>query len=102
MTEPTRVVVCAAIRYTFKFESNIPPTLVCGPRHFDQTMHRTLERFPPETLAAAENAVQGFVDQFGTFMTREEALEVARAAGQLNTRRPKSHPLTKLFSEDLY
>ena len=102
MTEPIRVVVCAAIRYTFKLECIFPPTLVCGPRHFDQTMHRSLERFPPETLAAAENAVQGFVDQFGTFMTREEALEIATAAGQLNVRRPKSHPLTRLFSEDLY
>ncbi|ARK07913.1 hypothetical protein phiA829_093 [Aeromonas phage phiA8-29] len=45
---------------------------------------------------------QGFIDQWGKFMNREEALAVATAAGQINARRPKTFPETKLFSEDLY
>jgi len=45
--------------------------------------------------------VQGFVDQHGVFMDRKEALDVATAAGQINTRRPKN-PGDWLCSEDLY
>lgn len=45
---------------------------------------------------------QGFIDQWGKFMNREEALAVATAAGQINVRRPKTFPETELFSEDLY
>ena len=44
---------------------------------------------------------EGFIDQWGVFMTREEALIVAYHANQLG-RRPKTRPYSKLFSEDLY
>lgn len=86
---PTRVVVCAANRYG--------DLIVCGARHFDMVMRAqikaaNIERSVPE---------QGFIDQWGVFMDREEALLVATAAGQINVRRPKS-PGNELFSEDLY
>lgn len=46
--------------------------------------------------------IQGFVDQYGVFMDRFEALQVAKDAGQLNIARPKTSPEDRLFSEDLY
>lgn len=45
---------------------------------------------------------QGFIDQWGNFMTREEALEVAKAAGQLNRFREFDGPTYMLISEHLY
>jgi hypothetical protein len=43
---------------------------------------------------------QGFVDQYGNFMTREEAWEIAQAAGQI--RRPEGGAPGTLYSEHLY
>lgn len=92
---PTRVIVCAANRYR--------DTIVTGPRHFDSTMHNTINvmdtAFKPTDYSLWE---EGFVDQWGVFLTREDALVVAAAAGQIDVRRPKSAPLDQLFSEDLY
>lgn len=94
-----RFVVCAACRYG--------ELIVCGARHFDKVMHSQLRQMREDKLFAFEvagRAEQGFIDQYGVFMTREEAFEVAKAAGQLNVRRLKTpHPdSTELFSEDLY
>jgi hypothetical protein len=44
--------------------------------------------------------VQGFIDQFGDFMTREEARKVALDAGQV--RRRVGGDSERLFSENLY
>lgn len=87
---PVRVVVCAANRYG--------ELIVCGARHFDMVMRAQIKaanlvRATPE---------QGFIDQWGVFMSREEALAVATAAGQINVRRPKNPPFDELFSEDIY
>lgn len=81
--------MCAAIRY-----ENM---LVAGPRHFDDVMRSQLQNNKP-----AARGEQGFVDQYGTFYNRTEALAVAKEAGQLNTVRPKTFPENELFSEDLY
>lgn len=94
-----RFVVCAACRYG--------DLIVCGARHYDMVMHSQLRQMREDKLfdfEAAGQAEQGFIDQFGVFMNREEAFEVAKAAGQLNVRRLKTpHPdSTELFSEDLY
>lgn len=43
---------------------------------------------------------QGFVDQFGTFLTREEALPIARAAGQIRFRCGGDE--IRLYSDNLY
>jgi hypothetical protein len=88
-----RVVVCAANRYP-------DGRIVLGIRHFDAFMH---ERLRTTTLSYPKGCEeQGFVDQFGIFMNRREALHVAAAANQVNTRRPKTTPMDILFSEDLY
>lgn len=87
-----RRVVCAANRYD--------DVIVTGARHFDSVMHKQLAALGKRYRT--QKAEQGFIDQFGVFMDRKEALAVAVFAGQVNTVRPKSAPAHLLFSEDLY
>ena len=90
-----RRVVCSAIRKG--------DTLICGPRHFDQIMREQIDQmhYHNRLMAYAHDAEQGFIDQWGKFMNREEAFEVATAAGQI--RQKTGNPDSKeLFSEDLY
>ena len=92
---PVPVIVCAANRWE--------GVIVCGARHFDDIMRMQIgalhQNNKPDYSGDWE---QGFIDQWGNFHTREEALVIATEAGQINFRRPKTHPVTKLFSEDLY
>lgn len=90
-----RVVVCAACRYK-------DGTLLVGPRHFDQTMHvqRGRLNLGPSYSARPD---QGFIDQWGVFMSRLEAWDVAEAAGQIKYRCGSDGPdRSGLFSENLY
>lgn len=94
---PGRVVVCAACKYE--------DLIIAGARHFDSVMHSQLRALANAGISKeklGKPPIQGFIDQFGKFMDRVEALEVAEKAGQLNTRRSKTNPTTELFSEDLY
>jgi hypothetical protein len=92
-----RRIVCAAI-------SKGGQTIL-GARHFDKIMHQVIEQIAigkiPGFQEYMRDADQGFIDQWGKFMTREEAFEVATAAGQIleKTGNPDSK---ELFSEDLY
>ena len=90
-----RVIVCSAIR-------SEKGSVVCGPRHYDRTMLNQMNlQVNPEDFWHKSGDDQGFVDQFGGYLTREEALVVARAAGQLEGRK-KHNPKNQLCSEDLY
>ncbi len=90
-TKP-KIVVCAAIRNSYGL-------IICGPRHFDETMHRLLS--VSETSGGDwADAEQGFIDQYGTFLTREEAWIVAEKAGQIKYR--VGGDGKKLYSENLY
>ncbi len=89
-----RVIVCAANRYK--------DFVVTGVRHFCPTMRQQIKAIGLNDLRfyANGNEEQGFIDQFGVFLTREEAMVIARKGGQV-TIGMEHHP-TKLFSEDLY
>ena len=87
-----RRVVCAAIRY-----GGCEGVTFLGPRHFDSTMIAMIEKWPHPLPAPKE---QGFIDQFGAFMSREAALKVATEAGQIIRRCGGDD--TRLFSENLY
>lgn len=92
---PIRFVVCAA--------NKCDDRIVLGARHYDTLMNaqiRTLSYcgFNP----TSDKWEQGFIDQYGLFMNREEALLVATVANQINTRRTKTNPVSELYSEDLY
>lgn len=84
MTSLQRRVVCAALR-------NTNGTIVCGPRHWDSICKGT----------SKDGWEQGFVDQQGVFLTREEAWVVAETAQQI-LRRVGGDERGRLFSENLY
>ena len=84
-------VVCAALRK----HNNL---MIVGPRHFDSFMHKQIAMMacPSNSWKTAE---QGFIDQYGNFLTREEAWIIAEKAGQII--KQVSSPGT-LYSENLY
>jgi len=85
------LVVCAAMKMRDGF-------IVPGIRHYSPEMRKLLRRCYGEGYHK-QVAEQGFVDQFGNFLTRETAYEIAFKNGQI--RRDVSKPGT-LFSENLY
>ena len=81
-----RRVVCAAMK-----DGN--GKIICGPRHWDKIMHQQFS-------GIAREWEQGFVDQRGEFLTREDAWKIAEAAGQIIRR--VGGDGGRLFSENLY
>ena len=90
MTEVGRRVVCAATR-------NKKGIIAVGARHYDRLMRAQMTRAGGRKRWWG--AEQGFVDQRGIFMTREEARQVAEAAGQILRRCGGDRK--ELFSENL-
>lgn len=89
-----RRVVCAAVKYPYGIT-------LTGPRHFDAVMRDQYHRFFTRGTAPEEkDGIQGFLDQRGEFMTREEAHKVAAEAGQIIRRCGGDNG--RLFSENLY
>jgi hypothetical protein len=94
-----RRVVCAANRHPTDHK-----TIFCSPRHFDPLMCQEMfaRGYDRVTTGIVIKWEQGFIDQWGDFMDRTEALAVARASGQ--STRGDIHLSNKkyLYSEDLY
>jgi hypothetical protein len=85
---PVKLVVCAAIRKSGH--------IICGARHYDQIMRSALYLMNEKPIRWE----QGFIDQRGNFLTREEAWMVADSAGQI--RRRCGGDEGHLYSENLY
>lgn len=83
--------VCAAVRYG--------GVTVAGPRHFDEFMHGTILAID---IFECHEADQGFIDQWGRFYTREEAMEAVKASGQPFNLERNGGQDKELFSEGLY
>lgn len=95
MEKPLRVVVCAACKLP---DSDL---IFCGPRHFDSTMWKQIEA--ANMLDEANKMDQGFIDQYGEFMNREEAMIVAKNARQpIDYEHGCGRSFTILYSEGLY
>jgi hypothetical protein len=92
MSKPKQWVVCAAIRSS---EGKI----IAGARHYDSVM-RPLAFPKDERKGEWIECEQGFIDQFGTFLTREEAWKIAEANNQIIDK--NVHSAGVLYSEDLY
>lgn len=98
-------IVCAANRY------KLNGWLVVGPRHFDNVMREQIRR---STNADFYNAAweQGFIDQWGNFLTRGEAWRIAVCQNQirryvgsqfeLGANNSESFLHQELYSENLY
>ena len=84
-------VVCAAIR-----GSN--GHIICSARHYDKLMHEQLTQC--KNMLPKVEIEQGFIDQWGVFMNRKEALAVALAADQRIRRCGGDEQ--QLYSENLY
>lgn len=95
----TRRVICAAIRAA-------DGSVLLGIRHYSADMHRQIEaRADGHKFRHRHDEDQGFVDQYGVFMSRAEAFNVALDAGQKINTKACSMGLDnvwKLHSEGLY
>ena len=92
-----RTVVCAANRYADK-----PEVILCGARHWDSVMRNMAEALGGiDVVLSWGKEEQGFIDQFGVFMSREEAAYVVKANGQV-IREPEELDRGYLFSENIY
>jgi hypothetical protein len=59
-------------------------SLIVGNRHFCPIMQMTLDQLGIKARGKHDmEQGQGFVDQWGVYMTRQEAWDVAKAAGQI-------------------
>jgi len=85
-------VVCSAIK------SKVSGRIICGARHFDKIMLSQITH--SENKAEWKEVEQGFIDQFGTFLSRKEAFEIANNAGQIIRRFGEDKGV--LYSENLY
>lgn len=93
-----RRVVCAAIRAA-------DGTLMLGIRHYSEDMHEQIrQRYDGSKFKSRYDDDQGFVDQHGAWMSREEAFQVAIDADQLLNPGACGNGLNgmKLYSEALY
>lgn len=88
--ETPRRIVCAACRWP-------DGHVILGIRHFSPDMHLSaaLQGYDPKDCRD-----QGFVDQFGNYLNRQEAYVIAAGNGQYQPYEPYT-PGT-LYSEDLY
>jgi hypothetical protein len=93
-----RRVVCAAIRAS-------DGSVLLGIRHYSKDMHEQIRlRIDCNKFLRRLDDDQGFVDQHGVFMSREEAFNVASRAGQIVNVSACGEGLDgmKLYSEGLY
>ncbi len=86
-----RQVVCAAIR-------NKDGRIICGARHYDGVMHSQILASNDDWTKS--DIEQGFIDQCGVFLTRQEAYVIATERWQIKRRVGGDDG--KLFSENLY
>lgn len=97
--KPLQVVVCAACKYG--------SLILCGARHWDGVMRKQLEVINKRGESGdfkhlkGMHFTEGFIDQFGGFLTRKEAWDLTGETRQLvNLSRNGSD--VELYSEGLY
>ena len=90
--KPKQYIVCAACK-------TIGNIVFCGARHWDAVMRVQAEA--AGHMKHAPEAEEGFIDQFGKFLTRDEAMAIVRENGQrFDIKRNGGDAF--LFSEGLY
>lgn len=100
-------IVSAAVKVEFENHSENKVLILCAPRHWDLTM-RAIGEMIPKFVFTRTATSQGFVDQFGNFLTREEAWIIAEKNDQIKYRVGGDQVIKdgktvgRLFSENLY
>lgn len=87
-------IVCAAIK-----NENV---IVCGARHFDKIMHMQIEILHCTGWDIPKKWEQGFIDQWGKFYNRVEAMQIVKESGQPFNVERNSGSGDELYSEGLY
>jgi hypothetical protein len=98
MTES--IIVCAANR---AFLEDGTEVLLIGARHWDKHMHRQANVYGDLMCDKHNPDYQGFVDQYGQWFSRVDAMAIAKENGQI--RNPEvggGEHEKELFSEHLY
>lgn len=103
MDRSVRRVVCAAIRAA-------DGELLLGIRHYSPDMHKQIEqRVDGHKFKRRMDKDQGFVDQWGNWISRSDAYQIAEATGRLTF--PEAcapsfdddgNVVNRLYSEGLY
>jgi len=75
--------------------------VIVGARHFDKWMHTQLE-FAGTSVFNPSKWTQGFIDNRGNFLTREEAMILVKESGQEFDIERNGGQNTKLYSEGIY
>ena len=88
------LIVCAAIKNRETGE------IIISIRHFDKFAHQQIARH--DDFESWKRAEQGFVNQRGEFLNREEALEIAKREKQIRRQVGGGENNSGLFSENLY
>jgi hypothetical protein len=92
--KPQEIVVCAACR--------VYGVVFCGARHWDKVMGKQLDAMSSEYRETMpRNEEQGFINQFGEFLTREEAMRIVKENGQPFDK-DRNGDDKELYSEGLY
>lgn len=89
------LIVCAAN----KFEVSGKVLVIPAVRHYSPDMHRVLNAIEELGASTAEIS-QGFITNFGRYVDRKEALEIAKANNQV--RFTIGYEPDELYSEMLY
>lgn len=90
-----RKIVCAANLYH--------GVLLLGVRHFDHLMNYTIKRLDEKVLESQDfEHEQGFVDQYGVFCDRTEAMQIVKDCGQPFNLQRNGGDDSELFSEGVY
>lgn len=84
-------IVCAAIKRN--------GTIICGARHWDMIMRLQVINYPKSKGSEWE---QGFIDQFGFFHNRKEAMKIVKESGQPFNAERNGGSAEELYSEGLY
>jgi len=87
------VIVCAANRNRFTKH------IICGARHWDNIMRTQAKKIPFLNYVEWE---QGFIDQFGKFYNRKEAMNIVGVNNQPFNYERNGHQAEELYSEGLY
>ena len=96
LEKPVTKIVCAASI----IEHNGKEILLVGARHFDSQMRNQIENLGLKN-GDYKRKEQGFIDQFGYFHNRKEALKIVLENGQpFDPKRNGSNE--ELFSEGIY
>lgn len=78
--------------------------VIVGARHFDKWMHCQLDAMKtayPKCLSRSK-WIQGFIDNRGNFLTREEAMILVKESGQEFDIERNGGQYKELFSEGIY